>query len=96
MIDVNNNRYFPPEALAKELANRKLSQRLQTVGYSHEKRPILSLDLGSGPLKVLAWSQMHGNETTTTKALLDVIDYLETTHEGATLQKELCAKLIFY
>ena len=95
MIDVNNNRYFPPEALAKELANRKLSQRLQTVGYSHEKRPILSLDLGSGQLKVLAWSQMHGNETTTTKALLDVIDYLETTHEGATLQKELRVKLIF-
>src|SRR5690606_11329878 len=28
--------------------------------------------------KVLMWSQMHGNESTTTKALFDVLNYIRT------------------
>ena len=43
------------------------------------QRPIYGLKLGEGSHKVLAWSQMHGNETTTTKACLDLVEYLQET-----------------
>lgn len=45
---------------------------------SYEKREIKALKYGSGNIKVLAWSQMHGNEPISTLALLDAINYLET------------------
>ncbi|EDM44578.1 putative carboxypeptidase (putative secreted protein) [unidentified eubacterium SCB49] len=34
------------------------------------------LTLGSGSKKVLAWSQMHGNESTTTKAVFDFLAFM--------------------
>ena len=34
---------------------------------------IQSVRIGNGPIRILMWSQMHGNESTTTKALLDLI-----------------------
>ena len=95
MIDVNNNRYFPPEALLDALEKKGLMERLVIEGYSNGKRPIYSLELGQGPHKVLAWSQMHGNETTTTKALLDVLEYLMHSVEGKELLQQLQLKLIF-
>ena len=95
MIDVNNNRYFPPEALLNALKKKGLMERLVVEGYSNEKRPIYSLELGQGTHKVLAWSQMHGNETTTTKALLDLLDYLMHSVEGKELLQQLQLKLIF-
>ena len=95
MIDVNNNRYFPPEALLNALKKKGLMESLVIEGYSNEKRPIYSMELGQGTHKVLAWSQMHGNETTTTKALLNVLDYLMLTFEGKELLQQLKLKLIF-
>jgi hypothetical protein len=54
---------------------------ISTMGYSVEKRPIYSLKFGHGPIKVLLWSQMHGNESTTTKALFDCFNLFETNNE---------------
>src|SRR5690606_8390446 len=34
------------------------------------------LTSGHGPIKILMWSQMHGNESTTTKAVCDLINFL--------------------
>lgn len=47
------------------------------IGRSVQNRPIHAIDLGNGPIKVLLWSQMHGNESTATKALLDMISYFD-------------------
>lgn len=47
-------------------------------GMSYEQREIKALKYGHGNIKVLAWSQMHGNEPISTLALLDAINYLET------------------
>ena len=51
----------------------KLSSKfdVSTVGHSVEDRPIYSVKFGRGTTKILLWSQMHGNESTTTKALFD-------------------------
>ena len=47
------------------------------VGQSVLGKPIYQLVLGSGKTKIFMWSQMHGNESTTTKALFDFINFLQ-------------------
>jgi hypothetical protein len=49
---------------------------VQEVGRSVENRPIRRIDFGSGDTAVLLWSQMHGNESTASRTLVDVIRYL--------------------
>ena len=44
-----------------------------TVGHSVQGRAIRAVTFGSGPVRVLLWSQMHGDESTATMALADVI-----------------------
>lgn len=62
-----------------EICLNKLPKSIiSTVGYSVEDRPIYSLTYGNGPIKILLWSQMHGNESTTTKALFDCFRLFET------------------
>lgn len=48
-----------------------------TVGQSVLGKPIYQLVLGTGKTKIFMWSQMHGNESTTTKALFDFINFLQ-------------------
>ncbi len=50
-------------------------QRAQ-VGASEEGRPIYAVTYGSGPRTVLLWSQMHGDESTATMALADIVAWL--------------------
>ena len=40
--------------------------------------PLYRIEWGSGPVKILMWSQMHGNESTTTKAVFDLLAFLNT------------------
>jgi hypothetical protein len=50
--------------------------RREQIGTSVERRAIHHVWLGRGPLKVLLWSQMHGDEPTATVALLDVLEFI--------------------
>ncbi|WP_420573359.1 M14 family metallopeptidase [Kordia sp.] len=49
---------------------------LKQIGVSVLNRPIHSLTIGNGNKKILMWSQMHGNESTTTKAVFDLLNLL--------------------
>lgn len=64
----------------------------EVVGKSVLEKPIYKLQLGSGKTKILMWSQMHGNESTTTKSLFDFINLLQSDNE---LAKELLANFTF-
>ena len=48
----------------------------QLVGHSFNGTPIYRLSVGHGPLVVLGWTQMHGNEPTATAAVLDWLSLL--------------------
>ena len=48
----------------------------ETIGASVEGHSINHLWFGRGPLHVLLWSQMHGDEPTATAALFDVLHYI--------------------
>jgi hypothetical protein len=49
----------------------------EIIGQSVAGRSITHLWMGTGPLHVLLWSQMHGDEPTATAALFDVVHYLQ-------------------
>ena len=68
-------RHADVEARLKEAvaASAGLFQ-LEEIGRSVEGRSIAHLWFGRGPLHVLLWSQMHGDEPTATAALFDVFE----------------------
>lgn len=49
---------------------------LEEVGRSAHGRAINLVRAGAGPVHVLFWSQMHGDETTATRALVDLFNYI--------------------
>lgn len=49
---------------------------IETIGTSVLNKPIYGLKVGQGSKRILMWSQMHGNESTTTKALFDLLNTL--------------------
>jgi len=55
--------------------------RREEVGRSAEGRPLYAVRYGRGPTRVLLWSQMHGNESTATMALADVLRFLAESPE---------------
>jgi len=57
---------------------------LQEIGKSVEENSIYAYSIGSGQIKILMWSQMHGNEGTTTKALFDFLNFLNSENDLAS------------
>jgi len=53
------------------------------LGTSAEGRTISLLRLGTGKVKVLLWSQMHGDESTATMALLDILNFFKQNPDHA-------------
>lgn len=49
---------------------------VEPVGHSAEGRPLRHVSWGSGPTRVLLWSQMHGDESTASMALADLFHFL--------------------
>ena len=74
----STNRYLPPKTLNNLLKVLVRSESLVIIGKSVNFLPIYGLKVGNGPVKVLIWSQMHGNESTTTRALLYILDEFKT------------------
>lgn len=64
------------------------------VGNSVQNRPIHTLTIGSGAIRVFLWSQMHGNESTTTKATYDFINFLASEDEIAVQSRHRFTFLI--
>lgn len=50
----------------------------EIVGYSENNIPIYQISIGKGATKILLWSQMHGNESTGTKALFDLFKFFSS------------------
>ena len=67
------NRYIPYCKLEKFL-QENLSDCISLIGTSTQGRNIYMARFGSGGTKVLAWSQMHGNESNATHAMLDLLE----------------------
>ena len=61
-------------ALAPSLASPDL--RTDSIGQSMLGRVLRTVTFGTGPVRVLLWSQMHGDESTASMALADIFRFL--------------------
>lgn len=52
--------------------------KVEKIGKSVLDKTIKSVTFGSGDIKIFMWSQMHGNESTTTKAVLDFMNFIKS------------------
>lgn len=82
-------RYVSPEVLHNYLQDN-LKDCISEIGKSTLGEPIYMLSLGTGNTKVIAWSQMHGNESTATLAMLDLLSFLDANTE---LKSKLLASI---
>lgn len=86
-------RYITLDTIEPLLQKWNTDHQLQVIGKSVLGKPIYSYTIGTGKIKILMWSQMHGNESTTTKALFDFFNLL---HSGSELGRNLLSQFTFY
>jgi len=67
--------------------------RLTELGRSVEGRPIRAVTFGRGPTSALLWSQMHGDESTASMSLADVIHWMAASPAADPLRRLLERRL---
>ena len=85
-------RYITLESIEPLLKQLNRNNEVQIIGKSVLEKPIYSYEIGKGKTRIFLWSQMHGNESTTTKALFDFINLLNS---GSELAKKLLNAFTF-
>lgn len=90
--DSIRGRYITLDSIEPLLQNLNTNNQLQIIGKSVLGKSIYSYEIGEGKTRILLWSQMHGNESTTTKALFDFLNVL---HSGSELAQKLLNTFTF-
>src|SRR5512140_2302876 len=79
-VGVFPKRIFTPQEFhgALDDLTRKASGlwTVTEIGRSYEGRPLRLVSAGKGKTAVFGWSQMHGDESTATMAILDILNFL--------------------
>ncbi|RTY75291.1 M14 metallopeptidase family protein [Flavobacterium sp. LS1R10] len=86
-------RYVTLTSIEPLLQKLNTNNQLQILGKSVLGKSIYSYEIGKGKTRIFLWSQMHGNESTTTKALFDFFNVL---HSGSALAHQLLDFFTFY
>ncbi|MGE6352753.1 M14 family metallopeptidase [Flavobacterium sp. NPDC079362] len=86
-------RYLTLDHIQPLLDKLNTNNQVQIIGRSVLDEPIYSYKIGTGNIRIYLWSQMHGNESTTTKALFDYINVLNS---GSEFAKKMLRTFTFY
>ncbi|MBC5839371.1 M14 family metallopeptidase [Flavobacterium muglaense] len=86
-------RYLTLENIEPLLHRLNVDNALSIIGKSVQDRDIYKYQIGTGKTRIFLWSQMHGNESTTTKALFDFLNLLKS---GTDLAQKLLSNFTFY
>ncbi|WP_347069615.1 M14 metallopeptidase family protein [Flavobacterium sp. WV_118_3] len=89
-----SGRYITNSAIEPILKQLGPDFKVNTPAVSVKQQPIYTVEVGHGNHKIYMWSQMHGNESTTTKAVFDFINLLNSTNPLAIQLKETFRFLI--
>ncbi|WP_333577053.1 M14 family zinc carboxypeptidase [Sphingobacterium sp.] len=93
------HRRFKHADIIPLLGNIGSSGRFEVVeiGKSTEERSIFRLQYGHGPIKILLWSQMHGDEPTATMALFDLFNFFNGKDDGFDAYRDdIASKVTLY
>ena len=72
-----SGRYIHLKHIEPLLLSDNRRRQTSIIGHSVLGKPIYKYVFGTGKTKILMWSQMHGNESTTTKAVFDMLNFFE-------------------
>jgi len=86
-------RYLTLDHIQPLLDKLNTDNQVSIIGKSVLGEPIYSYQIGTGKTRIYLWSQMHGNESTTTKALFDFINVLNNKSDFA---EKMLAAFTFY
>ena len=81
-----NGRYIHNKHILPLIDLLRNNLEIEEIGKSVLNKSIFTIKIGHGSNRILIWSQMHGNESTTTKALFDLINIL-TSENGSYTEK---------
>lgn len=79
-LDKQQIRFADIEPFIEQVKQNNLF-RTEQVGSSYQGLPIYRISVGEGDTVVFMWSQMHGDESTATPALFDLIQKIENDPE---------------
>lgn len=71
-----SDRFFKHKNVQALVAQLPTQFSVKPAGSSAEGRNINLVTWGNGPIRILSWSQMHGDEPTGTMAIFDLFNYL--------------------
>ncbi|MBI3195473.1 MAG: peptidase M14 [Ignavibacteriae bacterium] len=94
-----SNRKFPSEQfhhIIDELNLPTSIVRTRKAGESLEGRMIKSFSVGNGTTSVLLWSQMHGDESTATMAIADILNFFKQMFDNKETQQLLASLSIHF
>ncbi|MBA4155465.1 M14 metallopeptidase family protein [Flavobacterium sp.] len=81
-------RYITLKNIEPLFGKHLFKNKIDVLGKSVLEKSIYGYQTGIGDYKILLWSQMHGNESTTTKALFDLFNYLDSDVEEVKKWKD--------
>ena len=84
-----HGRWLPFSKINDLLQNLKHPFEVSKIGQSEQKESIYKVRIGHGKIPILIWSQMHGNESTGTKALFDLFKVFENPLEFTPLVDQI-------
>ena len=87
-------RYINSDHILPLLDKLNTSFEIKEVGVSVNFKPIYSIKVGIGKKRIFMWSQMHGNESTTTKAIFDLLNTFKLKDKGVNSIFNNCTLLI--
>ena len=88
-----HGRYITLDSIEPLLQKLNTDNQLKIIGKSVLGKDIYSYQIGEGETRIFLWSQMHGNESTTTKALFDFFNLINSDSE---LVNKLLNTFTFY
>jgi len=82
-------RWITLEQILPIIRSIKFNLKIELAGSSYQNRDIYDLEFGKGKVKIVIWTQMHGNESTGTKALFDFFNFLENPGDLSDLKDQI-------
>lgn len=88
-------RYENLQGVIKKLEHNSLFEIVK-AGSSFNGRDINLIKVSSGKTKVFMWSQMHGDESTSTRAICDLLNFLSANDDCRTIREKIFSSVSLF
>ncbi len=87
-----NGRYIILEKILPLIKKMNTIFNVEKIGKSELGKDIFSITFGQGEMNILIWTQMHGNESTGTKAVFDLFRFFEKNKSDSEIADKILKK----